>query len=258
MGISQTRVEHTAHMNTSPLLNLSPPGTLKRGAVLRVNAFLLISLTVHGLGLLGLIALGESVPPSAFRLLPNELQLVELDAPQAAIAPATAFTTRSTRVTRPLQRTVPSMPTREANAAVSAPAVRTPATETAVTHDIATADTTAPEAATSEINTTPALSLADTKVLILSYLRLTLDVQKTYPPLAHHYGWQGDVLLAFHVDPTGAIQNVHVTHSSGYAVLDQSAVNALQRVGNIPNAAHWLSGGVTDLELPISYQLHEG
>jgi len=245
-------------MSTLPLLDLSLPGTAARGSARRVNAFLLSSVVMHGLALLGLIAIGEFFPPSDLRLRQNELQLVQLDAPHAAIAPASTPTaTPSPRVTRALQRTVPAKPAQEANSTLPA-AVQPPAQETAPAHDITTADATALDAATSTAIATPAQSLADSKALILSYLHLTLNAQKVYPPLAVRHGWQGDVSLAFHVDPTGAIQNVHVTHSSGYAALDQSAINALRRVGNIPNAPQWLDGGMTDLELPVIYQLHEG
>ena len=246
-------------MNTLPLPDLSLPRTATRGMTRRVNSFLLMSLLMHGGALLGLLVLGQKTSLPAARIAPNELQLIQLDAPQAVVAPANIHTTtRSTSATRPPHRDVLSTPTLNATADIPTPAAQPPATESAVAHNITTADATAPEPASSEATATPAQSLAETKALILSYLHLTLDLQKIYPPLAYRFGWQGDVLLAFHVDPNGAIQNVHVTHSSGYAVLDQSAVNALRRVGNIPNAPHWLGGGMTDLELPVSYQLREG
>ena len=48
-----------------------------------------------------------------------------------------------------------------------------------------------------------------------------------YPDQARTNGWTGTVLLRLWVDATGQVTKVNVERSSGYAVLDASAVNAV-------------------------------
>lgn len=220
--------------------------------------FPLVSLAVHGIALLGFFMLGENTghpvwPPS------GEFRLVEFDMSPLPSTPANNIRPAVQPVmpaAKQVHRTAPPAPTVESPVNLTSHTATVSAAQSVVAQDNIIVDATEPESAPSA-STAPARSIQEMKAMILSYLRLTLDLQKTYPPLAHRYGWQGDVLLAFHIDPSGAIQNVHVTHSSGYALLDQSAVNALRRVGSIPNASGWLHDGMTDLELPVSYQLRE-
>ena len=48
-----------------------------------------------------------------------------------------------------------------------------------------------------------------------------------YPDQARNNGWTGTVLLRLWVDATGQVTKVNVERSSGYAVLDASAVSAV-------------------------------
>ena len=75
-----------------------------------------------------------------------------------------------------------------------------------------------------------------------------------YPLQAIRRGWQGTVQLAFMVDETGAIHDIQVAQSSGHALLDRAAIQALSRVGPLvqgPRQSH-------SLQLPVSYRLVEG
>ncbi|MBI3775925.1 MAG: TonB family protein [Gammaproteobacteria bacterium] len=85
---------------------------------------------------------------------------------------------------------------------------------------------------------------------------LRFEKAKTYPLIARRYGWEGHLLLGYQVDETGFIHNVRVTHSSGNAVLDQSAVRTLNTVGRLPTSL-WRGGPVLDLQLPVIYKLTE-
>jgi protein TonB len=76
----------------------------------------------------------------------------------------------------------------------------------------------------------------------------------TYPQLARRRGWEGEVLLSFRIERDGHLQDIQVTKSSGYKLLDRSAVKALGKVTRIP----WQDSNTIDMQLPVVYQLHEG
>src|SRR5690606_17846269 len=71
-----------------------------------------------------------------------------------------------------------------------------------------------------------------------------------YPWIARRRGWEGRVWLSVTVRPDGALERIHVTRSSGYEVLDRSAVETMKRIGPLAHAAHWLDGAA--LELPLA------
>lgn len=76
-----------------------------------------------------------------------------------------------------------------------------------------------------------------------------------YPVLARRHGWQGLVLLALTVKPNGALEHVHIRESSGYAVLDRSAVDTMRRIEKLTNVEQRLNGRALELLLPIVYRL---
>lgn len=77
----------------------------------------------------------------------------------------------------------------------------------------------------------------------------------TYPPLAQRRGWQGMVMLAITLGPNGTLEHIHVAQSSGYDVLDSSALSTVRRVGQLANVQPWLRGQVLELLLPVVYRL---
>lgn len=103
----------------------------------------------------------------------------------------------------------------------------------------------------------PATSKGDTEEKyqkIKAQVSASLSRHFQYPMLAQRRGWQGEVVLAFNLLSDGRIDNAHVTHSSGYAVLDRAALNALGKVKRIDLAPQT----ETFMQLPVIYQLHEG
>ena len=78
-----------------------------------------------------------------------------------------------------------------------------------------------------------------------------------YPDIARRYGWEGKVLLGFNVEPDGRLRQIHVARSSGYDILDRSAVNSLGQVGRITEAQSWLNGRAIDMRLSVIYRLTE-
>lgn len=65
--------------------------------------------------------------------------------------------------------------------------------------------------------------------------------------------WEGTVLLGLRVESDGHLDRIHVERSSGYAVLDHSALNSLIRLGHLAEASTWLDGHGMDMQLPIIF-----
>lgn len=92
---------------------------------------------------------------------------------------------------------------------------------------------------------------AQVRALLLTDLKRHFD----YPPLARRRGWEGVVWLSVTVKPDGMLDHILVTRSSGYAVLDRSAVAAMRRVGPLVEARHWFRKQALELSLPVIYRL---
>ena len=86
-------------------------------------------------------------------------------------------------------------------------------------------------------------------------LQTRLSRYLVYPPLARARGWEGRVLLAFNIETDGQLENIRVAQSSGFAVLDDSALNSLYQVGRLAEAVAWLQGRPLTMQIPVIYQL---
>lgn len=102
---------------------------------------------------------------------------------------------------------------------------------------------------------------------LLGQIHNMLSRHLSYPLRARRRGWEGEVLVGFHISREGLLNNIHLARSSGYALLDRSAMAALRKVKTIPlqglrqraNAVFQQTDlQAMDLQLPIIYQLHEG
>lgn len=96
-----------------------------------------------------------------------------------------------------------------------------------------------------------------TRAYLRSRLLANLANYFYYPALARSRGWEGTVLLGLRVEPDGQLDKIRLEHSSGYAVLDHSALNSLKRIGNLVEARAWLEGHSVDMQLPVIYRLIE-
>lgn len=92
---------------------------------------------------------------------------------------------------------------------------------------------------------------------LLGELQTRLTRYLTYPPLARAHGWQGTVWLELRVESNGRLESIRLERSSGYAVLDHSALNSLNRLGYLTEAVVWLNGSSVDMQLPVIYRLVE-
>jgi protein TonB len=92
---------------------------------------------------------------------------------------------------------------------------------------------------------------------IRAQLRDDLARHFDYPLVARMRGWQGTVLLGLRVESDGRLDQVHIENSSGYAVLDRSALNSVNRLDYLTEAVAWLNGRSHDIQLPVIYRLVE-
>ncbi len=79
----------------------------------------------------------------------------------------------------------------------------------------------------------------------------------SYPAIARQRGWQGHVQIRFRVQPDGKLANIYIARSSGYRLLDKSALKALRQVEPLVEAATLLGGKSVDIELPVIYKLEQ-
>lgn len=92
---------------------------------------------------------------------------------------------------------------------------------------------------------------------LLGELRTRLSWHLTYPPLARSRGWEGTVLLSLRVESDGALDKIRLERSSGYAVLDNAALNSLKRLDHLVEARGGRRSRHIDMQLPVIYQLTE-
>jgi protein TonB len=114
---------------------------------------------------------------------------------------------------------------------------------------------------TNNLTTSTSESLANQREqqrnYLLGELQNRLNRYLTYPTRARKRGWQGEALIAFNIDNRGQLNNVRLAHSSGYALLDHSAISAFAKLDRIelPSSMGLLQ--VMELQLPVRYELRE-
>lgn len=88
-------------------------------------------------------------------------------------------------------------------------------------------------------------------------IRTALQKHLTYPPIARRRGWQGTVTVHVVIKSDGELHQVRLSKSSGYSLLDNSAISALQKVGHLDELKPLLRGNTIPIELPIRYLLED-
>ncbi len=112
----------------------------------------------------------------------------------------------------------------------------------------------APAAATAD---GPGQTMAPSTAQIRARLLADLARYFEYPLLARLRGWEGTVMIGLDVEADGFLRQVHLSRSSGYDVLDQSALEAVRRVAQLRGSSDWLNGKRLHIQLPVIYRLVE-
>lgn len=95
----------------------------------------------------------------------------------------------------------------------------------------------------------------ESRLQIESLIRTRFADHFHYPALAQHHGWQGEVLLAFRVEPDGTIGAIEVVRSSGYAILDQAAIESMRAIEQLEFAPGLRLQRMLELSMPVIYHL---
>ena len=69
-----------------------------------------------------------------------------------------------------------------------------------------------------------------------------------YPPEAVAAGLEGEVIVLLMLDGAGRVRSAEIARSSGHTLLDRAALEAAQRIGNLP-------GNPPQTLLPVRFQL---
>jgi len=93
---------------------------------------------------------------------------------------------------------------------------------------------------------------------LLGELQNRLSRYLTYPLRARRRGWQGEVRVAFHINEQGQLNHVRLARSSGYPLLDHSAVTAISKLKHIALPNTLGRPQAMELQLPVRYELREG
>jgi TonB family protein len=79
-------------------------------------------------------------------------------------------------------------------------------------------------------------------------IQAALDRAKNYPRMARERGIEGVVHVRFKVLPSGNVENVEISKSSGSEILDVASIKTVYRSGPFPRVSGWV-------EVPISYSI---
>jgi len=83
-----------------------------------------------------------------------------------------------------------------------------------------------------------------------AWVRDAIQNAIAYPAAARRMGWEGKVVVAFHLLPDGSVRDVRVVQGSGHAALDRGAIDAVR------NASPFLRSRVeAEVITPVVYRL---
>jgi periplasmic protein TonB len=225
----------------------------------RLTAFFLASLCVHA-GLMTALTwkptprLSSAAPILSVRLSYTESDTHREATPRPVVVSKHPETTVRRRVAQRLAL-APSLSTAKPPPAIT-PTVESPPLVTTDETPAVTADSVgSPVRKTVDTAEASTAIREATRVQIRALILTDLARRFTYPPLAQRRGWQGEVLVSVTVAPTGTLNHVRVTQSSGYDILDRAAVNTIRNVGRLTDARSWLRGQSFELLLPVVYRL---
>jgi protein TonB len=94
-----------------------------------------------------------------------------------------------------------------------------------------------------------------TAAAVLGKVRSRLARYLAYPALARARGWEGTVLVGFRLALDGQLEAIRVARSSGYDILDASALDSLGKVGRLDDVAGTSAAQPHQLELAVMYRL---
>lgn len=102
---------------------------------------------------------------------------------------------------------------------------------------------------------TPAADLSALRGLFTGKVRQRIANAKYYPRTARRRGMEGRPVIAFTLDKGGQLTKITLAQTSGYRLLDQAALEAVQRAAPYPEIPAELKTDILKFKLPISFAL---
>lgn len=154
--------------------------------------------------------------------------------------------------TKPLAESTLSQPTVESALVETSPLHRMPVIESSAVQPLPTAPIQQ-----ASIQNAPVHSMPTAKPdygWLLDTLWKRVEKLKRYPHIARTNRWEGLVVLQAVIDNHGQLLDLKVAESSGYAVLDQDAMDVMRKSCPL-HLEHSLGKPQVELRVPISYKL---
>ncbi|POB14115.1 energy transducer TonB [Halobacteriovorax sp. DA5] len=96
---------------------------------------------------------------------------------------------------------------------------------------------------------------ANEKARYLKSIRDQILAQKRYPKVAKMLKKQGIVDIYFEVSYPSNLSNIQIQKGSGHAILDKSALETIEALGDLPEMPDFLKSEVLKVAIPIKYEL---
>jgi protein TonB len=172
----------------------------------------------------------------------EESQTVERDLTPSSLKTITAHATAA-----PAER-VPPHDTKLSSFGGPHPRLRFDLPRPPETPTTPTEDTISERATSSPVSVTPGEAVQK--------IQSDFSARFTYPILARRRGWQGRARFGMQIESDGHLTRIRLLQGSGYGLLDQAALDTLQKV-RLP-AGGYLPRSDYDIDLVVEYRLTAG
>lgn len=268
-------------MNTAlplPAIAWPRPAALPRPLRLAIG----LSIGIHALALLvqGKGLTPPPAPPPTLEIvlraplpLPQPVQLAPVSQPSVERQPPAQLPPRiETRARAPqaAPHPAPTLPRPLAQPSSTAPALRSDPSPTTSALAAPVIENPAPPAvsiaAPRPVHAEPAVVAAPTAdepldpALLERYGRSLSSLfarQQNYPRLAAMRGWEGEVQVRITIARKGNIVAAQVVRSSGFEVLDQSAIQLVSGAGQLPRPPEALQNRELQIVVPVLFKLEK-
>ena len=95
--------------------------------------------------------------------------------------------------------------------------------------------------------------IASLEAEYMAQLRRAIEANKKYPRRAQNARREGTVSVSFTIDRQGHITSVRVDQSSGTAILDQAAMQAIQKLGRFDPIPEDIPRDTWLVKIPMSF-----
>jgi len=89
----------------------------------------------------------------------------------------------------------------------------------------------------------------------LSSIKRDIELVWEYPPPALRQGVQGKLIVEFRIKQNGTLMGAQLVHSSGYSILDEEAIRAIQAAAPFHAIPHWI--GKERLAISASFEYYD-